>query len=94
MTCNYKFTRVPQNLYRCMDNNCRSTLVALVQLSDYYSNSENANKEGWFFRTNAMLEIDTNLSKNVLKGALDALYQNGIIEIKPQAKGRGKNQGP
>ncbi|MCR5463194.1 MAG: hypothetical protein K6F06_01465 [Bacteroidales bacterium] len=75
-----------------MDNNCRSTLFSLLQLSSYYENKNEA-FDGWFYRTNALLEQETNLSKNVLSGALDSLYRAGIIDIIPQAKGKGKVQG-
>lgn len=84
---NYGHTQVPTNLFLCLDNNCRSTLFSLIQLSSYY-----ANDDGWFFRTNSDLQAETKLSINVLNGALDALYQKGIIDIIPQAKGRGCKQ--
>lgn len=89
----YQFTAVPTQLFLCMDNNCRSTLFSLIQLSTFYETKKGATFDGWFFRTNALLEQETNLSKNVLNGALDALYQAGIIDIIPQNKGRGKTQG-
>ena len=89
----YQFTAVPTHLYKCMDNNCRSTLYTLIQLSTYFENKNGAAFDGWFFRTNALLEEQTNLSKNVLNGALDALFQEGIIDVIPQEKGKGKAQG-
>ncbi len=89
----YQFTAVPTQLFLCMDNNCRSTLFSLIQLSTFYETKNGATFDGWFFRTNALLEEETNLSKNVLNGALDALYQAGIIDVIPQDKGRGKTQG-
>lgn len=90
---NYQFIPMPLHIFMCMDNNCRSTLAALIQLSTYYETKNGAAFDGWFFRTNALLEEETNLSKNVLSGALDALYRAGIIDIKSQEKGRGKKQG-
>ena len=89
----YQFTAVPTQLFLCLDNNCRSTLFSLIQLSTYYENKNGAAFDGWFFRTNALLEDETNLRKNTLNGALDALYQARIIDIIPQAKGKGKAQG-
>ena len=83
----YRFTPIPTNLYLCLDINCRSVLVSLIQLSQLY-----ATDNGWFFRTNTDLEAETLLSKNVLSGALDALYQEGIIDIIPQEKGKGVKQ--
>jgi len=89
----YQFTPIPTQLFLCCDNNCRSTLFSLIQLSTYYESKNGTAFDGWFFRTNALLEEETNLSKNVLNGALDALYQAGIIDIQTQEKGRGKTQG-
>ena len=89
----YQFTAVPTQLFMCLDNNCRSTLFSLIQLSSYFENKSNGSFDGWFFRTNALIEEETNLSKNVLTGALDALYKAGIIDIKTQVAGRGKTQG-
>ena len=78
----YRYTAIPTNLFMCLDNNCRSTLFSLIQLSSVY-----ATEDGWFFRTNSDLEAETHLSKNVLVGALDALFSIGVIEIIPQVKG-------
>ena len=89
----YQFTAVPTHLNYCMDNNCRCTLSTLIQLSDYFESKNVTAFDGWFFRTNALLEEQTNLSKNVLNGALDALFQAGVIDIIPQEKGKGKAQG-
>ena len=86
-TINYSFTAIPTNLFMVLDNNCRSTLFSLIQLSTYY-----AKEDGYFYRTNSDLEFQTNLSKNVINAALDALYINGIIDVIPSAKGQGKKQ--
>lgn len=86
-TINYQFTAIPTNLFMVLDNNCRSTLFSLIQLSTYY-----AKEDGYFYRTNSDLEFQTNLSKNVINAALDALYINGIIDVIPSAKGQGKKQ--
>lgn len=83
----YRFIPIPTHLFLCLDNNCRSVLFALIQLSSFF-----ADDKGWFFRTNADLEAETNLSKDVAKGALYALFLEGIIEVIPQEKGRGVKQ--
>lgn len=85
----YQFVPVPLNLFNCLDNNCRSVLFTLIQLSSYYGKEENG---GWFYRTNGDLGDQCNLSKNVLNGALDALYRNGIVDVIPCEKGGGKKQ--
>lgn len=90
-TIQYKFTAIPTNLFLCLDNNCRSVLFTLIQLSTYYENAH-PNSDGWFYRSNADLMAETSLSYNVLGGALDALYQKGIIGIICQQKGKGKYQ--
>ena len=84
---NYQFTAIPTNLFFLLDNNCRSTLFALIQLSTYY-----AKDNGYFYRTNSDLEVATNLSKNLVNASLDALYINGLIDVIPSAKGQGKKQ--
>ena len=90
-TKDYLFTRIPTHLMLCLDNNCRSVLFSLIQLSSYYQTKDNK-FDGWFFRSNADLEAETNLSKNVLKGALDTLYKANVIDIIPQQKGKGIKQ--
>ena len=84
----YNFIQVPTNLYLCLDRNCRELLVALIQLSSKY-----ADKEGWFFRSNADMEAETNLKHGTtLNGALDALLNRGIIDFIPQQQGKGVKQ--
>lgn len=83
----YQFIAVALNLFNCLDVNCRSVFGTLIQLSSYYGD-----ESGWFYRTNADMEAQTKLSRKVLNAALDALYINGIIDIKPCEKGRGKKQ--
>lgn len=83
----YQFVPVPLKLFLCCDNNCRSVLASLIQLDSIF-----AGEDGWFFCSNADLQVETNLSKNVLNAALDALYQKEIVYIKPERKGRGEKQ--
>lgn len=79
---NYKFAAVPNKLMRCLDVNCRSMLFALVDLHSVLSN-----EDGWFFRSNADLQIDSDLSENLVRATLDTLYQAGIINIFCVGKG-------
>lgn len=83
----YQFIAVALNLFNCLDVNCRSVFGTLIQLSSYYGD-----EGGWFYRANADMEAQTKLSRKVLNAALDALYINGIIDIRPCEKGRGKKQ--
>lgn len=73
----YQFAAVPTNLYQCCDNNIRSMLFTLVQLSGYY-----ANRDGWFFRTNDDLRAQTKLSENLVKATLSTLFRIGVVDIK------------
>lgn len=82
---NYQFTQVPTNLFILLDNNCRSMLFTLIQLSSYY-----ADEEGWFFRTCSDLEEESNLSQNLVKATLQTLFNHHIIEAKPTGFGKGK----
>lgn len=90
MVCNsidYQFTKVPTKIYLCMDNNCRSMLFTLIQLSTMY-----ADEQGWFFRSNADLEAETKLSRKVMDGTLDALLKRNLIDFVPQQQGKGVKQ--
>lgn len=80
----YQFTAVPTNLFLCLDNNCRSMLFTLIQLSSYY-----AKEDGYFFRTNDDLKAESNLSENVVRATLSALYNNGLIDVQTVGKGKG-----
>lgn len=82
---NYQFTQVPTNLFILLDNNCRSMLFTLIQLSSYY-----ADEEGWFFRTCSDLEEESNLSQNLVKATLQTLFNHHIIEAKPTGQSRGR----
>lgn len=81
----YQFTPIPTNLFLCLDNNCRSMLFTLIQLSTYYADK----KSGYFFRTNADLQAETNLSENVIRATLSSLFDNGLIEVQSVGKSKG-----
>lgn len=87
----YLFTAVPTHLMLCLDLNCRSVLLTLIQLSSLYQ-TKDKKFDGWFYRLNSDLEAETRLSKRVLSGALDALFKAKIIDIVPQQKGQGVKQ--
>ena len=82
---NFQFTQVPTNLFILLDNNCRSMLFTLIQLSSYY-----ADEDGWFFRTCSDLEEESNLSQNLVKATLQTLFNHHIIEAKPTGQSKGK----
>lgn len=73
----YQFTAVPTKLMMLLDNNCRSMLFTLIQLSSCY-----ANEDGYFFRSNSDLQTESNLSKNLVIVTIDTLYTNGIVDVK------------
>ena len=75
---------MPTNLFLCLDNYCRSTLFTLIQLSTYY-----AKEDGYFFRTNDDLKAESNLSENVVRATLSALYSNGLIDVQTVGKSKG-----
>lgn len=60
-----------------LDNNCRSMLFTLIQLSSCY-----ANEDGYFFRSNSDLQTESNLSKNLVIVTIDTLYTNGLVDVK------------
>lgn len=82
---NYQFTQVPTNLFILLDNNCRSMLFTLIQLSSYY-----ADEDGWFFRRWEDLIIESNLSLNLSMATVQTLFNHHIIEAKPTGYGKGR----
>lgn len=94
---NYQFVAVPLNLFYCLDNNLRSMLFTLIQMSTYRENEaiEKGKKwDGWFLAANRILADNSNLSENLVRVTLDTLYQNGIISIQSEGKGKGQNTPP
>lgn len=81
----YQFTAVPTNLFILLDNNCRSMLFTLIQLSSFYSN-----EDGYFFRTNSDLSEESNLSQKLVIATVDTLYSKGLIEVNTVGKSKGK----
>lgn len=82
MTC--QWTAVPTNLFMCCDNNVRSMLFTMIQLSSYY-----ANEDGYFFRTNADLQEESNLSEGLVRATISTLYEQGVLEVKSVGASRG-----
>lgn len=82
----YQFTAIPTNLFFALDNNCRSMLATLTQLSTYY-----ADDCGWFFRTYQDLEAQTRMSQNLVKATLQTLFNHNIIDVKGVGKSKGKH---
>lgn len=81
----YQFIQVPTNLFILLDNNCRSMLFTLIQLSSYY-----ADEDGWFFRRWEDLTVESNLSLNLSMATVQTLFNHHIIEAKPTGYGKGK----
>ncbi|MCS2775455.1 hypothetical protein NXW80_14620 [Bacteroides fragilis] len=81
----YQFTAIPTNLFILLDNNCRSMLFTLIQLSSFYSN-----EDGYFFRTNSDLSEESNLSQKLVIATVDTLYSNGLITVNTVGKSKGK----
>jgi hypothetical protein len=84
-----QFVKVPLHLFCRLDNNLRSMLFTLIQLSTYY-----AEEDGWFFRDCEDLQKQSNLSENLVRATLDGLYMKGLIDVKCEGKGKGRNTHP
>ena len=82
----YQFTAVPTQLMILLDVNCRSMLFTLCQLASYYTD-----KNGRFFRTNADLAEESNLSQKLVIATIDTLYRNGIVYVWSVGKSKGKH---
>lgn len=81
---NYQFVMIPQQLSSCLDANCNKMLTTLIGLSSLMSK-----EDGWFYRSNKELQLDTRFSQNLVIATLDTLYQAGIINVDCIGKGRG-----
>lgn len=88
----YQFAALPINLTACMDNNCRSMLFTLLQLSTYFENrkkEENKKWDGWFFRSNADLQAESRLSDKVVRAVISTFHRIGILEVNSVGQSRG-----
>ena len=74
---NYSFIAVPTNLFFALDNNLRTALTVLLQLSSVF-----ADQDGYFFRTNEDLQQDLKMGKNLTIAVLESLYQYNLLEVK------------
>lgn len=83
----YQFTPMPKQLMHLLDVNLRSMLFALVDASNYF-----ADEDGWFFRTNEQLRLDSDLSTNLVIATIDTLFQHSLIEV--SCSGKGKKRKP
>lgn len=81
---NYQFVMIPQQLSSCLDANCGKMLTTLIGLSTIMSK-----EDGWFYRSNKELQLDTRFSQNLVIATLDTLYQAGIINVDCIGKSRG-----
>lgn len=81
----YQFTAMPVNLTACMDNNCRSMLFTLLQLSSYY-----ADEDGWFYRTNMDLQMQSRLSDKLVTEVISTFHRIGILEVQSVGQSKGK----
>ena len=73
-TVGYQFTPMPKKLTHILDVNLRSMLFALIDASNYF-----ADEDGWFFRTNDQLHLDSDLSKNLVIATIDTLFQRSLV---------------
>ena len=80
----YQFVMIPQQLSSCLDANCGKMLTTLIGLSSLMSK-----EDGWFYRSNKELQLDTRFSQNLVIATLDTLYQAGIIDVDCIGKSRG-----
>ena len=71
---NYSFIAVPTNLFFALDNNLRTALTVLLQLSSVF-----ADQDGYFFRTNEDLQQDLKMGKNLTIAVLESLYQYNLL---------------
>ncbi len=61
-------------------------LFTLIQLQTYYEE-----EDGWFYRSNADLGAQSNLSENLVRITIDVLYKAGLIDVESVGMGKGTN---
>ena len=81
-----QFTPIPTKLMRALHVNCRSMFFVLCQLHTYFGD-----EEGVFFRTNADLVEETEMSEKLVRATLDTLFQHGLVQIWSVGKSQGKH---
>ena len=81
----YNFTAIPTKLMILLDNNCKCMLFTLIQLSTVY-----AEADGYFYRSNELLQLQSGLSKNLVLATIDTLYQEGMIDVISVGMSKGK----
>ena len=81
----YQFTPMPKQLTHLLDVNLRSMLFSLIDISNYF-----ADEDGWFFRTNDQLHLDSDLSKNLVIATIDTLFQHSLVDVSCSGTGSGK----
>lgn len=81
----YNFTAIPTKLMILLDNNCKCMLFTLIQLSTVY-----AEADGYFYRSNELLQLQSGLSKNLVLATIDTLYREGLIDVISVGMGKGK----
>lgn len=81
----YQFTAMPVNLTACMDNNCRSMLFTLLQLSSYF-----ADEDGWFYRTSMDLQMQSRLSDKLVTEVISKFHRIGILDVQSVGQSKGK----
>lgn len=81
----YNFTAIPTKLMILLDNNCKCMLFTLIQLSTVY-----AEADGYFYRSNELLQLQCGLSKNLVLATVDTLYREGLIDVISFGMGKGK----
>jgi len=72
----YQFTPMPKQLMHLLDINLRSMLFALVDASEYF-----ADNNGWFYRSNDQLQMDSCLSKNLVNVTIDTLFNRSLVDV-------------
>lgn len=83
----YQFTPMPKQLTHLLDGNLRSMLFALIDASEYF-----ADEDGWFYRTNDQLQLDSCHSKNLVVATVETLFKLSLVEV--SCIGIGKSRKP
>lgn len=91
MKTDYQITKVPTKLMKACDIYTRSLLFFLVDEESYWK-TKGKLKDGFFHvsteKMGEMLELN---NRKDISCVIDALYRAGIIDVKHEGIGKGKN---
>lgn len=89
---NYQFTALPSNFVFLLDNYTYKLLATLIQKESYWKNNNKLPQDGFFFIRLEDINVAMNSNKNELNLTIEALYINGIIDVRSDGWKKGQRK--